>query len=214
VSGAWQASLVALWVFFLFETVLLVGALRSIGLINLRLGPDPGALITDVGLDRGVVAPDFEAIDAGSRSVVRFHDLPGVPRVVAFVTPTCMACRAALEGINELMKTRDEFDYIVVCRDHVEACAGFGEVSSLRARMLIDPSGRAEREFDVQMTPFVYVLDEHGRVLVRGVANDWRGVESLLEQEGTLQAGKRWVDTTAEDERARAEEAGTGGRSH
>jgi hypothetical protein len=29
--------------------------------------------------------------------------------------------------------------------------------------------------------------------VIRGVANDWRQLESLLDQEGTLQAG-HWVD--------------------
>jgi hypothetical protein len=31
--------------------------------------------------------------------------------------------------------------------------------------------------------------------VIRGVANDWRQLESLLDQEGTLQAGRGWVDT-------------------
>src|SRR5215216_8174095 len=84
-AGAWAASIIALWVFMLFVAVLLVGALRQIGLINLRLGPEQGALlITNDGLDRGHLAPDFRAVDAKSDEFVHLHDLPGVRRVIAF----------------------------------------------------------------------------------------------------------------------------------
>lgn len=38
----WVASLVALWVLTLFLAFLLAGALRQIGIIQIRLGADPG----------------------------------------------------------------------------------------------------------------------------------------------------------------------------
>ena len=34
--------------------------------------------------------------------------------------------------------------------------------------------------------------------MIRGLANDWRQLESLLEQEGTLQAGMRFSALEAE----------------
>jgi hypothetical protein len=45
----------------------------------------------------------------------------------------------------------------------------------------------------VTLTPFAYLLDHERNVVIRGIANDWRQLESLLEQEGTLQAGRGWV---------------------
>ena len=60
--------------------------------------------------------------------------------------------------------------------------------------MVIDTNGQIEKDYMVTLTPFAYLLDHEGRVLIRGVANDWRQLESLLDQEGTLQAGRGWVD--------------------
>ncbi len=193
-SPIWQASIVALWVFTLFIGLLLIGTLRQLGLIQLRLGPDPGGLITDVGLDRGTHVPDFEAFDAESRKPVRFHDLPGVPRAVVLISPTCMTCHAVVKALNEVMAVRDDFDFLVICREAVGPCVGFGEMHQLRARMWVDPTGDVERTLEVSLTPFVYVLDAAGRVLIRGVANDIRSLESLLDQEGTLQGGRPWVE--------------------
>ena len=57
----------------------------------------------------------------------------------------------------------------------------------------VDVGGVAAHSYQVAYTPFTYVVDEDSHVLIRGVANDWRGFESLLNEEGTLQAGKPWV---------------------
>lgn len=53
------ASVVILWVAVAIVGFLLAGTLRQVGLIQLRLGADPGALITQGGLDRGTLAPKF-----------------------------------------------------------------------------------------------------------------------------------------------------------
>jgi methylamine dehydrogenase accessory protein MauD len=201
VSSPWAVSIIALWAFTLFLAVLVIGALRQLGLINLRLGPDPGALlITESGLDRGVAAPDFEAVDVRTDEKVRLHDLPGVPRVLTFVSPSCMACQAVLQGLNEVIATREEdYDFLVVCRDSTAACARLADMAGSTARIVADPTGAAELAFGVEMTPFAYLIDGNGIVLLRGVANDWRGVESLLNQQGTIQTAS-WAAEETEKE--------------
>ncbi len=193
-TGVWTASLIALWIFTLGLAALLAGALRQLGLIQLRLGADPGALITDAGLDRGSVAPDFSAIDLESGETLQFYDLPARARLLAFIEPSCVACQSLVEGLTEIFSTRnDEFDFVVVCSDQVESCARFSRRNGLKLRVLVDTSGEAAQAFQVAMTPFTYFLDSERHVLVRGVANDWRGIESLLDQEGTVQAGRPWA---------------------
>ena len=54
--------------------------------------------------------------------------------------------------------------------------------------MVVDTNGQIEKDYAVTLTPFAYVIDHEGNVVIRGIANDWRQLESLLEQEGTLQA--------------------------
>lgn len=72
-------------------------------------------------------------------------------------------------------------------------CRGFGHTHRLGVPMLIDTSGTVEQTYQVTRTPFAYVLNEEGRVVMRGLVNDWRHLESLLEQEGTLEAGRAWT---------------------
>jgi hypothetical protein len=99
-----------------------------------------------------------------------------------------------MPGLNEVRKTRHgEFDFLVICRGDLEGCRGFGRMNRVKASMVVDTNGQIEKDYQVTLTPFAYLLDHEGRVVIRGVANDWRQLESLLDQEGTLQAAG-WVD--------------------
>jgi methylamine dehydrogenase accessory protein MauD len=189
VSGVWLASYIVLWLVVLMLAFLLAGALRQLGLIQLRLGDDPGALITDTGLERGSDAPDFTALDAESGQTVSLSDLPAVPRMLVFASPGCLSCRELIPGLNEVRKTRKDFDFLVVCRGDLESCRSFGRMNRLEAPMVVDTTGQIEKDYVVTLTPFAYLIDHEGKVVIRGLANDWRQLESLLEQEGTLQAG-------------------------
>ena len=197
-SGVWLASYVVLWVVVLLLAFLLAGALRQLGLLQLRLGDDPGALITDTGLERGAEAPDFTALDSESGELVTLSDLPGVPRMLVFASPGCLSCRELIPGLNEVRKTRAGFDFLVVCRGDLESCQAFGRMNRLEAPMVVDTTGQIEKDYLVTLTPFAYLIDHEGRVVIRGIANDWRQLESLLEQEGTLQAGMGFVPMDGE----------------
>ena len=187
-SGVWLASYIVLWLVVFALAFLLAGALRQLGLLQLRLGDDPGALITDTGLERGAQAPDFTALSADSEELVTLSELPAAPRLLVFASPGCLSCRELIPGLNEVRKTRREFDFLVVCRGDLESCQGFGRMNRLEAPMVVDTTGQIEKDYVVTLTPFAYLLDHERNVVIRGVANDWRQLESLLEQEGTLQA--------------------------
>jgi methylamine dehydrogenase accessory protein MauD len=188
-SGVWLASYIVLWLVVFALAFLLAGALRQLGLIQLRLGDDPGALITDTGLERGVQAPDFTALDSETEELVTLSELPAAPRMIVFASPGCLSCRELIPGLNEVRKTRrGEFDFLVVCRGDIESCQRFGRMNRLEAPMVVDTTGQIEKDYIVTLTPFAYLLDHERNVVIRGVANDWRQLESLLEQEGTIQA--------------------------
>ena len=200
-SGVWIASYVVLWLLVLVLGFLLAGALRQLGLMQLRLGDDPGALITDTGLERGVVAPDFTALDSESEDLVTLSELPPAPRLIVFASPGCLSCRELIPGLNEVRKTRGrEFQFLVVCRGDVESCQRFGRMNRLEAPMVIDTTGQIEKDYVVTLTPFAYLLDHERKVVIRGIANDWRQLESLLDQEGTLQAGRAFTPLDGEPE--------------
>jgi len=198
-TEALLVSNVVLWVLVLLLAFLLAGALRQLGLLQLRLGDDPGALITDAGLERGAPAPDFTALDGETGQLVSLSDLPAVPRMLVFASPGCLSCRELIPGLNEVRKTRGgEFDFLVVCRGDLESCQAFGRMNRLEAPMVVDTTGQIEKDYLVTLTPFAYLIDHEGRVVIRGIANDWRQLESLLEQEGTLQLGMQFAAVDGE----------------
>ena len=210
-SGVWLASYIVLWVVVLALAFLLAGALRQLGLMQLRLGDDPGALITDTGLERGSPAPDFTAIESESGELVTLSDLAAKPRVLVFASPGCLSCRELIPGLNEVRKTRKgEFDFLVVCRGDVESCQGFGRMNRLEAPMVVDTNGQIEKDYQVTLTPFAYLLDHEGNVVIRGIANDWRQLESLLEQEGTLQTTQTWTEMDGNGDAAAVAESREG----
>ena len=97
-SGVWLASYIVLWLVVFVLAFLLAGSLRQLGLIQLRLGDDPGALITDIGLERGVQAPDFVAQDSETGEPVTLSKLPPAPRLLVFASPGCLSCRELMPG--------------------------------------------------------------------------------------------------------------------
>jgi methylamine dehydrogenase accessory protein MauD len=210
-SGVWLASYIVLWVVVLVLAFLLAGALRQLGLMQLRLGDDPGALITDSGLERGAQAPDFTAIESESGELVTLSEMIAKPRVLVFASPGCLSCRELIPGLNEVRKTRKgEFDFLVVCRGDVESCQGFGRMNRLEAPMVVDTNGQIEKDYQVTLTPFAYLLDDEGNVVIRGIANDWRQLESLLEQEGTLQMTGTWTEMDGNGDAAAVAESREG----
>jgi hypothetical protein len=50
------------------------------------------------------------------------------------------------------------------------------------------------KDYQVTLAPFAYLLDHERNVVIRGIANDWRQLESLIEQESTLQTAQTWTE--------------------
>lgn len=187
-SSLWLASYIGLWIVVLVLAIIVVGLLRQLGLIQLRLGLDPGALITQEGLERGVEAPDFEAIDVRDGRLAHLSDYRGQRLLLVFLTTTCSACRTVAVHLNSIMREyRDDVATLVVCHGDQAACAEFARQVDLQPPLLADPANAIAERFDVRFTPFAFLLNESGVVLVRGVANTWPQLEALLNEEGSAQ---------------------------
>jgi hypothetical protein len=92
-------------------------------------------------------------------------------------------------ALDEILMTRDsEFDFVVLCKGDAGPCKDFyRRYRAEGAHRLIDEGGDIQSAYEIGVTPFSYVLDRDRRVLVRGVANNWKQLDALLDQEGTLE---------------------------
>lgn len=187
-SDLWLATYVLLWAVVVVQALFLLGVLRQLGVVQLRLGSDPGALITGFGLPRGSTAPDFELDDALNGQRRRLRDFLGRGLAVTFLSPTCILCKQLIPHLNGVYREYGgDTGMLVVCHGTHQGCAEFARLFRINPPVVIDMDGSVARSFGVQGYPFTYVLDGDGRVLIRGIANDWTQLEALLREEGTLQ---------------------------
>jgi len=91
-SGLWLVSYIALWLLVIALTLIVLGLVRQLGLIHLRLGPEQNVLTTKEGLELGSPAPDFRATDIVQGKEITLADLKGRQSVLVFVSPSCSPC--------------------------------------------------------------------------------------------------------------------------
>lgn len=201
-ADVWLASYVLLWAVVIVQTVLLLGALRQLGLIQLRIGSDPGILITAEGIPRGAMAPDFEAQLAASGTTVRRSEFLDRRLLLVFLSPSCVSCKQLIPHLNAIHKEYSkDVDILAVCNGSRRACADFARVFRIGPPVVADLSNGIAASFGINATPFAFLLDADGRVLIRGIANDWTQLERMLEEEGTFQT-RPWVEVDEPDAQA------------
>jgi methylamine dehydrogenase accessory protein MauD len=188
----WLASYVVLWIVVAMLSFVVVGLLRQLGLIQLRLGPDPGALITREGLERGTLAPDFTAPDALTGVSSRLADLRGHMVLLVFLTPTCISCRQLMPHLRDIARDRArDIAVFTICHGSEATCGEFAQAFRLDVPVLVDGPNAIAASYDVQMTPFAFLIDVDGVIRLRGVVNTWPQLESLIAEEGTVNP-KEW----------------------
>ena len=172
---------------------LLLGALREVGLIRLRLGPHPGALITDDGLPVGSTFPDASVAPLNGAIPVSLFAGYDQPLVLAFLSSSCQACTDLVPHLDEIASTSSGFRFAVVLTTSGAAASAFAQDTGLRTAAFVVDAADATQIYKLPGTPFVYIVGSDRKVLNRGVANDWIGLESMITGDGSLQAGRSWV---------------------
>jgi len=187
-NGLWIVAFGALWLIVISLSIVVMGLLRQLGMLQLRVGIDPGVLITKQGIERGTEAPDFEAIDLAALKRVSLSQYRGKRVVLVFLSTGCLACRQLVPHLNAMARDRQgEVTFLTVCHGHDAGCHEFARTYKLEVSMLADPTDAIAASYGIDVTPFAFLIDERGIVLLRGVVNSWPQLESLLKQEGTIQ---------------------------
>jgi len=188
-TDLWIASYIALWVVVAALAFIVMGLLRQFGLIQMRVGIEPGVLVTADGLERGMMAPDFEAEDVITGRVFKSGQLRGRRAVLVFLTPTCGECRSLASQLSQLADQWHEVQFLAVCYGSAQACRELSTQTNLRVPLLWDTENALAQSYAVSVTPFAYLIGEDGTILIRGVVNTWPQLEALIEERGTLRTG-------------------------
>jgi len=199
-NGMWLISYIALWLLVVLLTIIVLGLVRQLGLINLRLGPEHSILTPTEGLEIGSQAPEFQATDVVNKVNFNLTSLKGRPSLLIFVSPTCRPCLELMPHIANFWQSRHKKLNVVLFS---QASDGANlNLVNVPIPVLSDPEGTITKVYQVRATPFAYRLDDLGLVRRRGIVNKFEDLESLLEDvpiTETMVELPSYVDDTKEN---------------
>jgi methylamine dehydrogenase accessory protein MauD len=182
-SGIWLISYIALWILVVAMAIIVLGLVRQLGVIHLRLGPEDNLLVTRDGLELGSISPNFHATDVMSRKNITLEDLQGRQSVLIFVSPSCSPCQELLVDIKYFQKSKNgKINIIVISQSDFQTSMALAREHKLKIPVIADSEGLISNLYQVRATPFAYRLDEECVVQRRGIVNNMDGLESLLEE--------------------------------
>lgn len=189
VDWIWALVLGVLALLVLIQGFVLVEVLRQIGILRLRYGDDPGALITE-GLPRGTIAPLVEDSILGEVS-----GLPGVRRLLVFLSPRCESCRIVAGFLHDLSRELKDAKIAAICIGQDSECQQLARDTNLRLPLIVDRDLRISKSYDASRTPSATLVDADDRVRLHGIVNTVDQLRGLLNEEGTLKQFPQWSPT-------------------
>jgi cytochrome c biogenesis protein CcmG, thiol:disulfide interchange protein DsbE len=155
------------------------------------------AAITWVAPDSGVeinhTAPNFRAINLGTRDSASLEDYRGSVTLVNIWATWCLPCRDEMPSMQKLYDSLGARGFkiaaISIDEGSPEDVVAFAETFGLTFDILHDRSGQVERLYQTTGVPESFLLDRRGILVKRVIgAHDWSSpanvgaVERLLEQ--------------------------------
>jgi peroxiredoxin len=189
-----------LWVVVLFLGFLLLGALRTLGLLSWRLeqlqATTPSRLGRG-GLRPGKKAPDF-TLPAAAGGEGALHDFAGRKVLLVFVQGGCSPCHRVVPELNK-QRRKGEVAVLAVFNGPAEAAGKWAAETRAEFPVLAQQQLAVSKRYEVFATPFAFLIDEQGVVRSTGIVNNGQHVGYVLSGRGAAE----------KDEPAAAEGNGT-----
>lgn len=154
-------SNILLWVFVLFQGLVLIGLVRAVHLLQVRSSSGAGPAVERPSIV-GKQAPDFDVSDING-SPISIREFSGRVFALLFVSPSCRSCGWTLADMSALGERARE-DLVVICRADEDACRELVENYHLLPSLVVDADLELSRLFDVDAVPTAVVVDESGEV--------------------------------------------------
>ena len=172
-SSLFLLSYIAVWVMLLFQSLILVGLVRTVH--QLQRGATLGV---DVQSLRGREAPSFVAEDLAGVQVssAAFEDQL---RAFVFISPDCRSCSLTLAEMDAL-HWKAEGTVIVICRAGKDACRELVEKYNLETAVLVDEHNHVGDVFGISSVPAAVLVGEDNRIKVFGEPMRVEELEEIL----------------------------------
>jgi methylamine dehydrogenase accessory protein MauD len=190
------ASHMLLWAAVLFLGFLLLGTLRSLGLLRWHLeqleATTPSRLGRN-GLKPGKKAPDF-TLPSVAGPDVSLHDFAGREVFLVFTQAGCGPCHNIIPELNRLAgrvgypsHTNRELQVLVVNKGDVEAARDLAAKTEVRFPVLVQIGLDLWRKYEAFATPFAFLIDEQGIVASKGIITNKQHIGYVLAGAGAAQ---------------------------
>jgi methylamine dehydrogenase accessory protein MauD len=163
-------SAVLSWALVLVLGFLIVGVLRSLGLVNWRLDQleltRPSRLGRE-GLKVGKKAPDFTLASAAGGEM-SLGDFAGRKVLLVFTQSGCGPCHNMAPEFNRV-HDKGEHQVLVVNNGEPEETRQWAEEVGARFPVLVQEKFSVAKRYEVFATPFAFLINEQGIVASNGI---------------------------------------------
>jgi peroxiredoxin len=116
----------------------------------------------------GFLAPDFH-VETLEGEVLTLSELRGRPVVLNFWATWCPPCRAEMPALEEVYReTEGRYLEVVAVnatsQDSASAAAAFVDELALSFPIALDPSGEAQRTYQIRAFPTTFFIDRDGMI--------------------------------------------------
>jgi peroxiredoxin len=181
-----------------FLGFLLLGTLRSLGLLSWRLeqlrATTPKRLGRD-GLKPGKKAPDFTLPNVNQKPgflekpgfypTVSLHDFAGRKVLLVFTQSGCSPCKAVVPELNRLaqvgrISNPSHPQVLVINNGDPEGTLKWSTEVGARFPVLAQEKFSISKKYEIFATPFAFLIDEKGIIASKGIINNRQHIRYVL----------------------------------
>jgi peroxiredoxin len=188
-------ALVALWILTLFSGFVLIGALRTIAILQWRLENLQAITPSRVGragLKLGKKAADFTLPDLKGQKT-SLHDFVGKKVLLVFMQPGCGPCNGVIYDLNRFQES-NPISTLIIQRGNPNEVRKWAEEKRARFPIVIQEKDEISRQYEIFATPFAFLISERGIIKSKGVINDGKQIRLLV-------SGKQILDGSEQGEK-------------
>jgi methylamine dehydrogenase accessory protein MauD len=206
----WVISYAALWAVVLCLGFLLLGTLRTLGLLSWRLEQLQAVTPSRIGrggLKPGKKAPDF-TLPAAAGGAGSLHDFAGRQVLLLFVQGGCSPCHRVVPELNRLRR-KGEVAVLAVFNGPAEAAGKWVTETKAEFPVLVQQQFAVSKRYEVLATPFAFLIDGQGVVRSKGIVNSAQHVGYVLSGRGVAEKDEPGAAEANGAEGGKAEESGS-----
>ena len=179
-EGIWLASYLLQWVLIGLLAFVVIGLMRQIGELRLRVGEE-----REVGIAVGSKAPLFQG--EGLNGAVDLETMVGERLLVLFVHPTCPPCKELFRSLNGEPEQVEEQGarLVLVSGGSREQNRDMIAEFKLSCPLVIQQEHEIADLYGSSWTPYGFVVDTDGKIAGKGVVNNVDVLGELLATDTT-----------------------------